>query len=407
MPDIPAHDPEGYRTPYAITPVERKGGKLEGSSDCPIYVSDYEDSSVVAIRGEHKPNIDLINDVLPPQTRGRPQQPRKKKEAKPRDPPQQKQGISTEDEQVKADNKRKKRSSGMKKRINDLSSRSKSRERSDKSKKSTKETSEEKLKPQIDVDALDEEEDALLEQELEEITLKSRSGLISGTPAKVVYDIENGNGWRRKSSNTKSNSDKSSTTKQGRSSKFLLSDPDDDNAKSWFAGTLTMEKDIKQRMSRQRMIYSITVLIVAIISIVIVSVGIARGNRPKLGKPLTKEQQEVHNILLGITGEKTLNTPGTPQSLAQEWLFYKDNEIWHLASKEAVIQRFALASLYFATGGRGSKNTWEENNWLVGPECGDENNDAWVGVNCNSDGETRALVLGKHFSNKRGNESTR
>jgi hypothetical protein len=370
IPDIPIQDPEyAHRTPYAIPPVGAKSAFDEGTSVCPIYVSDFEDSSEVAVRdGEYKYR-DFVTKPLPVVSRGRPQDPRTKKESKP--------SLSTEEKKA---NKKKKRLE-MKKRIATLSSRSKSR---DKPKKSEEPV-------HVDVTALDQDDDPVLERELEEITLNGRrSGLISGTPEKDAYDIENGKpkGWRKQKQ------------KWGKKLNKVASlghrDDDDDKDKSWLLGTLFKDKNgVKQRMAKQRMTHKMVALALILISIIVISVGIANKG-PKPGKLLTAKQQQIQTIIFRITGEKTLTEAGTAQNRARNWLLYEDTEVQKapVQSEEGIIQRFALASFYFATSGEsGKKSTWTENNWLKGPECGDENHDAWFGVNCNSDGDVRALAL--------------
>eukprot|EP00536_Pseudo-nitzschia_multiseries_P015615 jgi/Psemu1/312314/fgenesh1_kg.920_\ len=69
IPLIPEQTSEDHMVPYAVTPLETRGGAValdvEGSSVCPIYVSDYEDNSEVAIRGDRKIDLDLIKQDFP------------------------------------------------------------------------------------------------------------------------------------------------------------------------------------------------------------------------------------------------------------------------------------------------------------------------------------------------------
>ena len=374
IPHIPTQDPRyANRTPYSIPAVGAKSVFDEGTSVCPIYVSDFEDSSEVAVRDGGYKYQDFVTKTLPVVSRGRPQEPQQKKESKP--------SLSAEEKKA---NKRKKRLE-MKKRIATLSSRSKSR---DKPKKNEDPV-------HVDVTALDQDDDPVLERELEEITLNGRrSGLISGTPEKDAFDIENGKpkGWRKQ----KQKWGKKLNKVSNKVASLGHRDKDDDKDKSWLQGTLFKDKNgVKQRMSKQRMTYKMVALALILISIIVISVGIANKG-PKPGKPLTAKQQQIQTILFRITGEKMLTEAGTTQNRARNWLLYEDKELQNapVQSEEGIIQRFALASFYFATSGEsGKKSTWKENNWLKGPECGDENQDAWFGVNCNSDGDVRALAL--------------
>ena len=277
-------------------------------------------------------------------------------------------------------------------------SRSKSRDRKKKT-EVEKNDQKDRLPLHIDVTAFgdgDDDNDPVLEKELEEIALNGRrSGLISGTPEKVAYDIENGKpkGWRRKKDASKKKKNQILWKRGGRKS---IANFDDDDADKSGHGAETLAKDntttLKQRMMMmltKHKIWSLVVLVTFLTAIGLLSFSLA--NKPQPGDPLTEEQQEIHNILSRVSGEKPLTEQGTPQNDARDWLLYKDNIVWDIESEEGIIQRFTLASLYFATGG--GDDTWVENNWLIGPECGDENNDVWFGVNCNLDGDIRSIVL--------------
>ena len=357
IPDIPAYDPDAHRTPYAVpyleNPSRARAAAPEGSSVCPIYVSDFEDSSEVAVKGN------FANNSLPDVT-------------------------TTLDEEFKDEglfnkkttNKRKSRSD-MKKRISDLSSLNKSRSKS-RSKSRDKKTV-------IVV------EDPILERELEDITLDGhRSGLISGTPEKAAFDIEKGKSkfWK-----------KSSKTKESKKSLYN-NDYDDDKEKSWLKGTLTKgKKKRKPNTVKHSTTYKVIALFLVTFAIILISIGIAK-NKISPTERLTEKQKLIQSILTRVTGEKTLTKPGTGQYRARNWLLFND-KVTNKASAnpidaEAIIQRFALACVYFATsGGDTDTSTWEttNDNWLKGPECGDDRHTPWFGIGCNEDGHVRALVL--------------
>jgi hypothetical protein len=441
--DIPDHnnrDANGRRkhtVPYAVTSMETIGGAVavdvDGSSICPIYVSDYEDSqseSERAVRGDRKVNHLLV--AKQHQQEQQQQQSLSKIAHRKNTINQMVQPASVneenEDEQstpewcknstaaaaattstaaaaAAADIKKKKSSRGissLKKTIAMVARKSRSKSR-DRKKKKEVEGSDQKdrLPLHIDVTAFgdgDDDNDPVLEKELEEIALNGRrSGLISGTPEKVAYDIENGKpkGWRRKKDASMKKKNQILWKRGGRKSIANFDDDDDDADKSGH-GAETLAKDntttLKQRMMMmltKHKIWSLVVLVTFLTAIGLLSFSLA--NKPQPGDPLTEEQQEIHNILSRVSGEKPLTEQGTPQNEARDWLLYKDNIVWDIDSEEGIIQRFTLASLYFATGG--GDDTWVENNWLIGPECGDENNDVWFGVNCNLDGDIRSIVL--------------
>jgi hypothetical protein len=63
--------------------------------------------------------------------------------------------------------------------------------------------------------------------------------------------------------------------------------------------------------------------------------------------------------------ESRINTPGSPQRLAFEWLL--ENTQFSLHSRQRILQRYVMVILYYATNG----DTWSRNDqWLVGAdEC--------------------------------------
>jgi len=379
--------------PYTVTPLETRGGAValdvDGTSGCPIYVSDFEDNSEVAIRGDRKIDFDLLQQDLSKQNLPN----RTKKPLDGKLPPRSPDTPPPNENDDKISSKKRR---NLKKRIAKLSEKN----RGDVQKKATAShllTVEnlremEKQPLRIDVTALrdgddrdDDENDPILERELEEIALNGRrSGLISGTPDKASYDVEHGKarGWRRASK-------KSSKKTYGDGN--LASHLNDDEDKSWHVGTLTKDKDVEQsETSRKQMLFSIAKLVAVLLAVGLVSFGIARGRKPKPGQPLTAEQQAIHDVLTRVTGEKKLIKSGAPQHRAWKWLLYDDPVVGSIDREDHIVQRFSLASFYFATGGDAS---WEKNDWLDGPECGDDNQEAWFGINCNPDGDVRALVL--------------
>ncbi|VEU36256.1 unnamed protein product [Pseudo-nitzschia multistriata] len=381
IPDIPGHDSNDHLVPYAISPLKTNGLGVEpeGTSVCPIYVSDYEDSSEVAIRGDRKINHKLFQTELPSTT---------KNTNKPTEEKADDNELDHEEAAPQKPASRKKRN--LKKSIKKLSD-NKKVENTGKllTEDNLKEIEKEPLC--IDVTAYgDDEDDPVLERELEEIALNGRrSGLISGTPDKFAYDTQKGKpkGWRRLTKKTKK--------KKNKISPDIENNYNEDDERSWHVGTLTKDKDAKKKkMSFEKKIYSVSIIFAVLMAIGCLSYGIIRSNYPKPGDSLTAEQKGIHEVLTRVTGEKTLTDTGTPQHSAWEWLLYTDEEIWNAEGAEGIIQRFALACFYFSTGGNDSKpKKWESNNWMEGPECGDENHEAWIGVNCNSDGEIRALAL--------------
>lgn len=120
-------------------------------------------------------------------------------------------------------------------------------------------------------------------------------------------------------------------------------------------------------------------------------------------RPTSERDRLISEYLAEVTDGVT-NVEGSPQFKAKMWILYDDelnldlpsyasDELIH-AVQERIKQRFALATLYYAMGiGEGGVLK----GWLQGDECrfvGDYDK-AWDGVDCDEEGEVRALAIGK------------
>ena len=92
---------------------------------------------------------------------------------------------------------------------------------------------------------------------------------------------------------------------------------------------------------------------------------------------------DVTSVINRITSDpKVLSDSSSPQSLAVKWL-NNDVKIHKFDIEERVAQRYALATLYYATNGTG----WIDNtNWGNGHECN------WHGVGCEKYDDGRVAV---------------
>jgi hypothetical protein len=102
--------------------------------------------------------------------------------------------------------------------------------------------------------------------------------------------------------------------------------------------------------------------------------------------------------------EGVSDADGTPQHSAKNWILHDDGLRLTIppyatpdlieAVQERVKQRYAVATMYYSLGvGEGGVLR----GWLEGDECrfvGDYDL-AWDGVDCDEDGEVRALALGE------------
>jgi hypothetical protein len=221
--------------------------------------------------------------------------------------------------------------------------------------------------------------DPALEKELEEIALDSRSRMIGGTPSKAGYDLEKGKAQQTPSPPI-------ATAAQ----KTFVEDEADKSGHGFLTASSKPQTSYKKKL----------VLILVLLGLLGITGGLlytllTKENTSKDRVPsddedqaLTNRQQAIHNILAQTTNPGVLSDPNTPQYDARRWLLFRDTDLIDV-SEESVVQRYALACFYFATGGVGS---WGENNWLDGYECEDE---AWDGINCSPKGEVRAIAFGK------------
>jgi hypothetical protein len=119
-------------------------------------------------------------------------------------------------------------------------------------------------------------------------------------------------------------------------------------------------------------------------------------------RPTSERERLIIEFLSEIT-DGVSNVEDSPQYRAKMWILYEDRLKFSIPSnsseelKKAVMeriqQRYALATLYYALGvGDGGVLK----GWLEGDECkfvGDFDK-AWDGVDCDENGEVRALAIG-------------
>jgi hypothetical protein len=219
-------------------------------------------------------------------------------------------------------------------------------------------------------------EDPILERELEDIALHGRSGLISGAAsAKSGKDVETG-------------SIKSSDG--GSKAAGLAGWKEDDADKSWHS-SLSNSAPVKRNWRRIWIIagLGISLIIVAIVLGVVVAGGDSEQTARARPSVLTGRQEMMDEIISKGTDQALFQVPTSAQYKARQWLLYSDTLQFEMIEGK-VLQRFALATFYYATNG---DESWNKNDWLEGDECED---DFWHGLNCNGVGEVRALAFGKY-----------
>ena len=130
-------------------------------------------------------------------------------------------------------------------------------------------------------------------------------------------------------------------------------------------------------------------LLAGIIALSVVVFG--KKNKKKSMPILTARQEALHNIIKTVVDSEILTDADSPQYRAHQWLLYEDSlglAPASGASRERVIQRYALAAFYYATEG---PQKWKSNSWMEGDECSEN----WDGVGCTDDGIIHVLSLSK------------
>lgn len=112
----------------------------------------------------------------------------------------------------------------------------------------------------------------------------------------------------------------------------------------------------------------IAVIVLALIAIIAIVLGVTlpkdKGPPPA---PVPSEEDVIMTLsAVSSDGGEALQTPGRPQNEALHWLANDTYQGYH--TDEKLIQRYALATLFYSTNGR---NWYNKSSWLDnGDECG-------------------------------------
>ena len=150
-----------------------------------------------------------------------------------------------------------------------------------------------------------------------------------------------------------------------------------------------------KKVKRKVYIYTVLALVSlmllgGIIALSVVLFSGKKGNNSSMPM-LTTRQEGLNNIIKSIVDPELLKDTKSPQHRAHKWLLYEDSlglAPTSGASRERVIQRYALATFFFATGG---PTSWKTHSWMNKDEC----NNSWTGVGCTDDGIVHVLSLSK------------
>lgn len=230
---------------------------------------------------------------------------------------------------------------------------------------------EQAAKIHIDLTDFDESNDPVLERELAEIALNSRVGTFSTQASDHVRDVEGGPDIIYSRDAADRPSWKNPAYKK-------------QEVPKWGRGNESIRSKIYFKIARSDRLK--LYLVVALVVLVALIIGIVFGYLV-----LSDRQKAMDVILSQVTDSKLLKTGSSPQGQARNWLLFNDKEEY-VITRERVLQRYALATLYFSTGG---ENSWIISNWLNGNECA--RGQEWQGLGCNEHGEVRTLFRGKHM----------
>lgn len=168
------------------------------------------------------------------------------------------------------------------------------------------------------------------------------------------------------------------------------------NAEELKSNTLPMNK-------RRRTLFLIGIagLVVILVILIPLSVRYSQNNAQTTQSSSSRFQQTTA-FLLDYVDHVSLSTPGSPQHRAAEWMADGDELQLPLErGSQAFLQRFALATVFYATQG---DTAWaHELKFLSGvQECGwnvdfigDNNSTITMGVVCNNNDSVNELVIRK------------
>jgi hypothetical protein len=133
--------------------------------------------------------------------------------------------------------------------------------------------------------------------------------------------------------------------------------------------------------------------IVKLLLVILMVLGVVLGITLTLKPEPTLSPEALRNVLLPVSsdGGAALNSSSTPQNKAFNWLAVNNTSL-RTYTNESIIQRYALATLYFSTNG----DTWENKaHWMDdGNECDrwqDTSND--TKITCTDNGTLVELDL--------------
>eukprot|EP00544_Gedaniella_sp_CCMP2646_P011764 CAMPEP_0202482554 /NCGR_PEP_ID=MMETSP1361-20130828/1956_1 /ASSEMBLY_ACC=CAM_ASM_000849 /TAXON_ID=210615 /ORGANISM="Staurosira complex sp., Strain CCMP2646" /LENGTH=564 /DNA_ID=CAMNT_0049110493 /DNA_START=48 /DNA_END=1740 /DNA_ORIENTATION=- len=143
--------------------------------------------------------------------------------------------------------------------------------------------------------------------------------------------------------------------------------------------------------NNRRLVITTGVGTIFVVIVVVISVTVSgRNTNQEAATVAPRRDQELVNIMSTISSSQSLSDPTSPQYMAKQWLIEEDPlqlTPSDFVSEGRILQRYALAVFYFATGG---PESWDPNSWLQGQECAGQ---YWIGLSCNDNDEVRAMAF--------------
>jgi len=177
--------------------------------------------------------------------------------------------------------------------------------------------------------------------------------------------------------------------------------PNSARSSFWKRSTSTHDSDgpsWKQRLSfywqnKKELIIFGGIGVLLIVIVVVISVTVSGRDKNAESAPASPSRdQALMDIVSTISSSQALSDPTSPQYKAKAWLILDDPLLLtpsETITDQRILQRYALAVFYFATGG---PETWNPNSWMQGNECSGQ---FWIGLSCNDNDEVRAIAFGK------------
>ena len=173
---------------------------------------------------------------------------------------------------------------------------------------------------------------------------------------------------------------------------------DDSTAKGSGCASITKRNELPHWAVVSFLICAAVAFIAAAVFTVIALPEILQKTTGKKSPGTATRMKTMKDIATSVSGNITLDDKNSPQYKAFDWLVRSDN-VSLKASRSALIERYIITLLYYATGGEGWKS---QNNFLsAGSICEWNQADAGkilpAGITCDEQSNVKHIVLGESW----------